>query len=292
MKANAFLTILLSGLAAVTVRADSDHWPAGEQETIEKTFTLSGQPTRLLVDNLNGYVHVSGSDGSQVHVVAHKTIRAQTQADLNQARSEVKLDMSEQPGSVSIVYTAPWLCKNDCGSCCNHRERFYEVSYDIDVSAPRNARVVASDVNGQLRLEQIDGDFDVRGVNGGIRMSGIGGSGDVHTVNGPIHVEFSRNPLRACSFRSVNGALDADFQSGFSADLFFKTLHGDIWSDFDVSPMPAPVFDSERKNGMFVYRSNRQSRGRAVSGGPQLSFETLNGEIRLHEQKNSGVSQK
>jgi len=216
--------------------------------------------------------------------VAHKTIRAETQADLNQAKSEVKLEMREEPGTVSIEYTAPWNCGRDCHGCCDYRrERFYQVSYDIDVEAPRNARLVASTVNGELRVERMDGDFDVRDVNGGIRMSAIGGSGDVRTVNGPVTVEFSRNPLHACSFKSVNGALDAEFQPGLSADFAFKTLHGDIYSDFDVSPLPVSAADAERKNGMFVYRSNRRSRVRVGGGGPELSFETLNGGIRLHE---------
>ena len=263
---------------------DHDHWPVGEQETSEKTLTLSGQPMRLVVDNLDGYVHVKGGSGSQVHVVAHKTIRAETPSDLTRAKSEVRLDMTEEPGSVSIEYNAPWRCRNNCNGCCNERRRFYEVTYDIDVEAPRPARADISTVNGDLRIDQIDGDFDVHGVNGGIVMDAIAGSGDVHTVNGPVTVHFSRNPLRPCSFKSVNGALDAFFQPGLSADLLFKTFNGQVYSDFDVAPLPVPAGQTERKNGMFVYRSNRQSGARAGHGGPQLNFETLNGSIRLHQQ--------
>jgi hypothetical protein len=286
MNRKVYLMLLASGLAALCfARTDSDRWPVGEQETIEKTLTLAGQPMRLVVDDFNGHVHVIGTSGSQVHVVAHKTIRAQTQADLSQAKSEVKLEMTEQPGSVFIEYTAPWICKDHCDRCCSQHERFYDVSYDIEVEAPRHALLVASTVNGQLQVEQMDGDFDVHAVNGGVRMSAIGGSGDVHTVNGRVTIQFARNPQRASSFKSVNGALDVEFQPGLSGDLFFKTFNGGIYSDFDVLPLPVSAVDTERKNGMFVYRSNRQSRGRVGSGGPQLSFETLNGEIRLHEEK-------
>ena len=115
-------------------------------------------------------------------------------------------------------------------------------------------------------------------------MSGIGGSGDVHTVNGPINIEFTRNPRGPCTFKSVNGTLDALFQPGLSADLSFKTFNGQIYSDFDVTPLPVPTGAAERRNGMFVYRSNRQSSGRTGHGGPQLSFDTLNGGIRLHQK--------
>lgn len=286
MTKNACLMLLASGLGIVCLAAGhSDRWPIAEQETIDRTLTLSGQPFRVVVDNLDGYVHVTGTTGSQVHLIAHKVIRAETQADLQQAKNEVKLDVTEQPGSVSVYYNAPWRCNGNCNGCCNDRKRFYEVTYDIDVEAPRQARMAVSTVNGPLRVDQIDGDFDVHSVNGGIAMSKIGGSGDAHTVNGAITVGFTRNPVQPSTFKTVNGAIDADFRTGLSADLLFKTFNGAVYSDFDVTPLPVPAGERERKNGMFVYRSNRQGSGRAGNGGPQISFETLNGAIRLHEQQ-------
>lgn len=279
------LMLLASGLGIVWLaQAHYERRPVGEQETIDKTLTLSGQPFRLVVDNLNGYVHVTGAGGSNVHVIAHKSIRAETQSDLERAKSEVKLDMTQEPGSVSIYYNAPWRCNDHCSGCCDQHKRFYEVTYDIEVEAPRDARMVVSAVNGPLRIEQTDGDFDIHGVNGGIKMTGIRGSGDVHTVNGAVTIQFASNPLRPCSIKSVNGALDAHFQPGLSADLFFKTMNGQVYSDFDVTALPVPAGDVERKDGMFVYRSNRQSGARAGQGGPRISFETLNGSIRLYQQ--------
>ena len=282
MRWNVSLMLLASGFAAVCLA--HSNWPVGEEETIEKTLTLSGQPMRLVVDNLDGYVHVTGTSGSQVHVVAHKVIRAETQADLNQAKSEVKLEMKQQPGLVEIDYTAPWRCNSNCNGCCEHQKHFYEVTYDIDVQAPRDARTVISTVSGQLQMQHLGGDFEVRGVNGGIRMTDIAGSGDATTVNGAIDIQFARNPTRACNFKSVNGALDAKFQPGLSADLLFKTFNGEIYTDFDVTRLPVTA-DAERKDGMFVYRSNRRAAVRAGRGGPELNFETLNGSIRLHEQQ-------
>jgi hypothetical protein len=282
----ACLMLAASGIGIVCLaESHSDRWTVREQETIDKTLHLSGQPMRLVVENFDGYVHVTGTDSTQVHVVAHETIRAETEADLKQAKAEVSLDTSEQPGSVSIEYKAPWICKNHCSDCCDHRRRFYEARYDIDIEAPRSARAVLSDVNGPITLDRIDGDFDVHGVNGAVRMSGIAGAGDAHTVNGPITVQFANNPSQPCSMKTVNGAIDAYFQPRLSADLFFKTFNGEVWGDFDVAPLPTPAGDTERKNGMFVYRSNRRAGGRVGQGGPEISFETLNGTIRLHVQQ-------
>jgi hypothetical protein len=285
MNKRAYLMLLASGAVMVCLaESRSDRWTLREQQRIEKTLSLSGQPMRVVVDNLDGYVHVTGTSGSQVRVVAQEKIRAETDSDLNQAKREVTLEMTEQPGSVSIEYKAPWRCSGHCDGCCDEHKRFYEVTYDIDVQVPHQARTVVSTVNGVINVDQVDGDFDVHGVNGGVQMSAIGGSGDVHTVNGPITVRFTRNPSQPSSVKTINGAIEAYFQRGLSADLLFKTMNGQIYSNFDVTPLPVPAGETERKNGMFVYRSDRRMGGRAGRGGPQISFETLNGSIQLHEE--------
>lgn len=275
--------------AASFAASNSDRWSVRDEETIRKTLTLSAAPMRLLVDNVDGYVHVRGTSGSQVQVTAHKTIRADADSDVQEAKNEVKLTIEEKPGTVSVYYDAPWRCNNCCnGGCRGEHRRFYNVTYDIDVEVPRAARAVVSTVNhGDVRVDGTAGDFDVSNVNGGIAMTSVSGSGDVHTVNGPIRVEFAKNPPGASSFKSVNGQLDISFQSGLSADLLFKTFNGQIYSDFDVAPRATPI-ETERKDGKYVYRSNRLQGGRTGQGGPQLSFDTLNGSIRLHRAGQGG----
>ncbi len=266
--------------------SSSERWPVRDQETIEKTLPLAETPNRLIVDNVEGYVHVTGWAGSNVHITAHKTIRAETDADLAEGKRDVKLDISAKPGQVSVSYEAPWRCRGDHQSCSGEQRHFYEVIYDIDVQVPREARTAISTVNrGDVRLEGLNGNFDAGNVNGAISMNAIGGSGDAHTVNGPVAVHFAKNPPGACSFKSVNGSLDVFFPNDLAADLLFKTLNGGIYSDFEVSPRATPVVQSERTNGRFVYHSNRMSGGRAGRGGPELSFNTLNGNIRLHREQ-------
>jgi hypothetical protein len=287
MKSIAFdAFVALSAVAFCLAGSHSDHsdrWTIRETETIQKTLTLSAPPMRLVVDNVDGYVHVTGISGSEVHITAHKTIRAETDADLQQAKAEVKLNIEEKPGGVSVYYDAPWRCNGESGGCHGEYRHFYNVTYDIDVEVPISARIVVSTVNGgDVSVEKTNGDFDVRNVNGGVHMQSVAGSGDVSTVNGPIAVQFVKNPPAPCSFKSINGQLDVYFQPGLSADLFFKTFNGGIYSDFDVTPRALPVTEPERKNGRFVYRSNGMRAGRAGAGGPEFTFDAFNGNIRLH----------
>jgi hypothetical protein len=275
-----YLTFLAGNLA------HSDHWNVREQETIRKSLMLSGAPMRLVVDNVDGYIHVTGTDGSQVQVTAHKIIRAETDSDLQEAKSEVKLEMAEKPGTVSIYYDAPWRCDGEGRGCHGEHRHFYNVTYDIDVEAPRSARIVVSTINnGDIRIDNMSGNFDVSNVNGTIHMSGIAGAGDVHTINGALTVYFARNPSGSCSFKTLNGALDVYLQPNLSADLLFKTFNGQIYSDFDVAPRATPAAEAEQQNGKFVYHSRGARGGRVGRGGPELSFDAFNGNIRLHREQ-------
>jgi hypothetical protein len=80
----------------------------------------------------------------------------------------------------------------------------------------------------------------------------------------------------------VNGEVEVRLLAGLSADLQYKTVHGGIYTDFQLSAAPTTVAGkSEQKNGHFVYRNHGMSSGRVGSGGPLLTFETVNGEIRI-----------
>ncbi len=42
--------------------------------------------------------------------------------------------------------------------------------------------------HGNIVVQSVDGDFDVRNVNGLIDMTDVAGSGKARTVNGPVKV--------------------------------------------------------------------------------------------------------
>ena len=58
-------------------------------------------------------------------------------------------------------------------------------------------------------------------------------------------------------------------------------LNGGLFTDFETQPLAttAPT-TGERRNGKFVYRVNEFTRVRVGGGGPEITFETLNGNVR------------
>jgi DUF4097 and DUF4098 domain-containing protein YvlB len=134
-----------------------------------------------------------------------------------------------------------------------------------------------------VTVENVTGSFRVKNVNGEVTMRNVGGSGEARTVNGPVKVSFRENPREASEFSTVNGDVELVFAKRPDADFHFKTMNGEIVSDFAMTALPAEPAMGERKNGRFVYRSERYTGGRVGSGGPDLTLQNLNGDIRILE---------
>jgi len=252
-----------------------------EKETIRQNFPAAA---RLEIDNVTGFIHVTGYNGSEVQMVADKTIQAESQERLDAAKREVKLDTTQSGDTLTLYVDGPFRCHCDDrrSGIHEHSHPGYRVRYDFEVKVPAATFVRLGTVNGgEVRLENTTGDFDVGNVNGGIEIREVAGSGPVHTVNGKISVLFSKNPARNSSFKTVNGTIEASFRPNLSADVRLKTFNGQAYTDFDVTALPALSPVSEHRDGKFIYRSDRSTGLRIGNGGPEFSFDTLNGNIRI-----------
>ena len=216
-------------------------------------------------------------------MTVEKTIEADSPAKLDAARHEVKLDTTKSAERLKLYVDGPFRCH--CGDGHNSvndtGRRGYRVIYDFDLKVPAGMSVELATVNGgKVETRGIAGDFDLSNVNGGIELEEMAGSGKAHSVNGKVRVVFATNPRKNCSFKTVNGGIEASFRRDLSADIQVKTFNGDAYTDFDAAALPVSA-SAERRDGKFVYRSNRSSAFRIGSGGPELRFDTLNGSIRL-----------
>lgn len=264
---------------------DSDRdLPVQEQETIQKSFSMSSAPHKSLeIDNVWGSIEVVGTSSDQVQLTVNKSTRAESKDNLEQARKEVTLDISEQPGSLKLYVNGPFRCHCDDG--CGRREfEGYIVKMDFKLQVPRDIDVKVKTVNeGRVVVLDINGNFLVRNVNGDVEMSNIAGSGTARTVNGPVKVSFRQNPRGASDFQTINGNVELRFAQSLAADFRFKTFNGGIYSDFPVTALPVRAAQEERHGEKFVFRADRYTGVRIGSGGPEIKVENLNGDIRILE---------
>jgi hypothetical protein len=256
------------------------------ESAMSRTLVFAAGGGRTLdVRNMTGFIHVEATDDAAVQISVRKVIRAETRDDLADAQREVQLDFVENAPRVGARVTD--ANRQVCGERSDDRNREwrrprYEVRYDFTIRVPRDTALRLCTVNGgDVIVSGTRGDFDVTNVNGLIEMNKVAGSGRAHTVNGPVTVSFTANPKQPSSFKSVNGNIDLSFLDGLSAEFAMKTMNGGLFTDFDVQPLPGKVSAAgERRDGKFVYRANEFTRVRVGSGGPEFTFETLNGNVR------------
>lgn len=256
-----------------------------KNDTIRQEFRFSvpEKEKTVKIDNVFGSITVSGTAKATVRLEAKKSLRADNQEDLLKAEREVTLKMVEKDNLLDICVDGPFRCRD--GSV-NWSDRDYIVTYDFELQVPEHTSLILKTVNqGDIVVRNIKGDFTIRNVNGHIEMEGVAGSGICKTVNGHIRTEFQKNPAGACSFTTVNGDLDVCFSPDLAADFQLKTLNGKIFSDFPVSYLPAKPGEAKREKGRYVYRSHRFQGVRVGRGGPEITMETLNGDIMIADDK-------
>lgn len=285
---SSLLLAVLAAQGAVARSQDDDddsNLSLKEQETIRRTFNLSGAHKTLDIDNINGSIEVVGGQSDQVQLVVNKTIRAESKERMEAAKKEVKLDITDQPDLLKLYVDGPFRC--NCHNNCDgwHGDRGYSVRMDFQLQVPRALELKLQTVNGgHVTVKDVAGNFSVHNVNGPIDLQNMAGSGNAKTVNGGVKVSFRENPKENSSFGTINGNVELAFVRGLAADFRFKTFNGAVYSDYQLTPLPARDAKQEQHNGKFVFRTDRFTGGRVGSGGPEIKAENLNGEIRVLER--------
>jgi hypothetical protein len=273
---------------ALLAAAAQDRGTAGES-TIARTLRFAGGGAGTLVIRLvNGSIQVSASSDPAVDLRVLRRVRAESEADRSAAEREATLDIADNAPIVGAVAHQP--DSNICGESGERggwwRRPRYQVTYDVTVRVPGGTFLQLCTINGgEIRVDQTAGDFDISHVNGPITMNGVRGSGSARTVNGRVAVSFAETPTGSSTFRTHNGTLTAAFPDSLSADLRMKTFNGGLFTDFDVQPLPQATPAVERRGMKSIYRSSDFARVRVGGGGPELTFETFNGDVRVIKER-------
>ena len=238
------------------------------------------------MDAVSGSINVIGDGGNTIRVDGEKVIRAADQEEVQRAKREVVLDVNEKGGVAQLYVNGPFR-DNDHSSenhgFHDHRDREYEVGYNFTIHVPRATELSLHTVNGDIKTQDTGGKFNLKDINGGITMTDIAGSGTADTLNGNTVITFRESPRTDSYFKSFNGKVDVTFPPGLSANLSLKTFNGSAWTDFDTTALASTPEPGTQKNGRYVYKTNHTSNLKVGSGGPELKFETFNGNIQIHK---------
>ncbi len=272
-------------LAQISVRAQD------YKEHISKQFTLQGAAsgTTLAIYNIWGSITVQGYSGSQVSIEVDETIRGKSAGDVETGKKEVKLGFDQKADSI-IAYTAePYDTRPRRNWNREDRHHIdYTVKLEYTVKVPYGINLCVSTVNdGNVEVKDVYGALKVNNVNGGITIANAKGTTSAHTINGPLNVTYLSVPPDASSYYTLNGKLEVTYPANLAADLEFKSMNGQFYTDFpDAEILPTRVSKTESKSGSgTIYKLSKNNGVRIGAGGKLFKFETLNGNIYIKKQQ-------
>jgi len=243
----------------------------------------------IAVYNIDGFIKVEGYAGDKVVIEIDETIKARDAAELERGKKEVKLGFDQKADSV-IAYTAEpydsrphtrWIDDD------SHPRRYYSVKLEYTLKVPYNVNLRVSTVNsGYVEVKDVTGSLKVNNVNGPITITNAKGTTDARTVNGGITANYLAIPNDASNYSTINGKLEITYPKNFAANLQFKSMNGEFYTDFpDTEFLPTQVIITQDKKADGTrYKLDKTTQIKVGAGGKLFKFETLNGNIYIKKQ--------
>ena len=226
--------------------------PSGFAVTRESTQSYPLNADGIIeLNNVNGTVRIEGWDKDVVEVHAVKTT-----PDRESNLDLVSIDVDSKPNALSISTRYP-------------QEEGVEVAVDYTVRVPRRAQLShITNVNGTLRLMDVDGIGDLHTVNGNIEIFEGGGDVHAHTTNGNVYLELKHpGDARGTFAETTNGSVMLAIPTDLQADLEARCMNGN--------------FSTELPMMMKGAAQPRVLRGKLGHGGIPIHLGTVNGTIRV-----------
>lgn len=259
-------------------------------------FNADARQKVFYIANINGNVDIIGQPLDEVKITADKKISQYRRSGNDQAEN-ISVETMER-GDTIIVYIKG-ICpafgyKQHHEFGINRREWGYkwnnchddktQYRFDFKVYLPNETHVIASTVNnGRVNIEKVDGKVVANNINGSIHLDAISNQTSANTINGDITVSYTKNPTKASRYYSLNGDINAYYIKDLAADVTFKSFNGELFTNIrDMEFMPNLISKTSKGNGV-KFKIDEKKSIKFRGGGPQLDFETFNGNVYIKE---------
>lgn len=266
-------------LLAGRLSAHAQNTPVKEQLVV--ALSAPGKPGALRVKQVAGSIHIVGYNGKDVVIDAvareggRRREREQTPAETGGLR---RLDRADGFELTATEKENRVTLSNDS----------WRRGIDLTIKVPQNFSLQVATVNdGNITVENVNGELEISNVNGSIQLSNVSGSALLNTVNGSLTANFRSVTANVpMSFSNVNGKIDVTFPSNTKANLKLKSDRGAIYSDFDMAvEKAAKPTTTTAQNG--VYRISRETwtTGKINGGGAEITMKSLQGNLYIRKAK-------
>lgn len=245
------------------------------QDQVTVPLTDPNRPATVRVDAMRGDITLRGYDGRDVLVGTKENVR-KTKPRPSRAEREGlrRIEMSGASFSAEERENVVTISARSNGSD------------DLDIQVPRNSILKIKSMNGEIVIDGVRGEIEATSHNGEVTMTNVEGSVVAHSLNGDVKVALNRVEPKPMSFSTMNGDIDVTMPADTKARLKLRNDRGEVYSDFEMKIQAAPqVEQGQRENGRYRVKFERMIFADINGGGPEMSFVTVNGEIKIRQKK-------
>jgi DUF4097 and DUF4098 domain-containing protein YvlB len=259
------------------------HLAVAQDSKVTVPLSTPGQPATLKVHLVNGSINVTAGGAGQIVIDSEAGSRGNRRAEREDRNAPVGMHRID-------VGARGFTAVEDHNVVTVSPEMGGIEGMTLNIQVPVNSSVELKSVNGgHIDVTGINGELNVENVNGAITLKNVSGSVLANTVNGEMTVGLDRvTPNKPMSFTTLNGKVDVTLPADTKANLRLKTMHGAVYSDFDVKMEPdnskPTVEDARGQGGKYRIIMDRTVTGSINGGGPEFSFRTMNGTILIHKK--------
>ena len=247
-----------------------------QNEKITVELSQPGKPYTVQLSLVHGSIHVVKNAGKELIIEAgsgNKAAPASAPKDgMRKISSGGGYDISVKEVSNKVQISA--------GMPVN--------TLNITLHVPDNGSFKLATVsNGDIKIDDVAGEFELSNVNGGILLNKVSGSAVANTTNGGITATFTRvTPDTPMAFSTLNGKIDLSFPATFKGNIRARTDQGDVYSDFEIGFLKdEPKVVRTREKGFSKIEATRWVTGTLNGGGPEVMMKTVNGSIYIRKAK-------
>lgn len=263
------------------------HFNTGSIQWFGETFDYPASATasakgmvRVVFDNPRGNIKVTGGDGTDITVTAHKTIRAFNRNDADRTNGVTPVEIVPQ-GDRILIRTNQ-----------DHAPDNQTVHDDLEVTIPRNLALESRGSVGDYELSEIGGDVELAGSRGDVRLNRIDGNARIeigrsdliraHDVKGKIDIQGRGSDLE---LENIGGQVT--ITGAFNGSLDFKNLakplqfEGARNTELSVQAVPGHI---NMDLGQFT-GSNLTGPIRFIAGSRDIKMDHFTQSLEMESQR-------
>lgn len=256
---------------------------------------FNGQ-TVFHLKNINGDLNAVGYDGDEILITGTKIVTGKPATKDNFDPDEIYLDRLNGTNSIFVFVQHPGVeveVRDDelhytstrKNKKRNWNENELEFEFNLQMKIPHYLMSHISTINGgEVVVEDFTNGVKAANINGNVFVNRIKGAVTAETINGNVRVEYNENPSGEAEFHTINGIIEVIAPKNLSAVVTFKSLHGDLYTDFEqIEYLQNRV--KRNSDGNHRLKIEKSSPIQFGEGGPEMRLQLLNGNAYIKQRK-------